>query len=150
MAKQNKLAEGVSAYPNQNLDRIPFPETIYITFTRPLKVWQAEDANFIRKVDEKIAEMQNTNQVPMGKHGQPEKFFEITRKINEMAAARAKVLEFQEKQMETRTMGFAESGQLCTFLINYDMKIEKCLKAMSMDRDCTHGCSERSISDFGL
>ena len=93
MGKQHRPAEGVSAYPNQNLDRIPFPETIFITFTRPLRVWQAEDLNFIRKIDEKITEMQKTTQMPnMGKHGHPEKFFEITRKITEMTEAKKKVM----------------------------------------------------------
>ena len=39
---------------------------------------------------------------------------------------------------------------LKNFLITYEMTIEKCLKSMAMDPDCTAGCSEiEFIDDFG-
>ncbi len=147
-SNKQKNPDSVLTYPNQNLDRIPFPEPLFITFTRPLDVWREEDDKFIQKIDSQILSMQSTNQPNFnnaGKGALPKQFFDFSRKIQEMTFVKQKVQGLQDKQSTSRTLSFSESGQLVIFLQHYDMKIEKCLKTLGMDKHCTNGCSEKTM-----
>lgn len=48
-----------------------------------------------------------------------------------------------------RTLDFTEAGLLQQFLQNYKMKLDKLLKALSMDEECKNECATKEMKYFG-
>lgn len=60
------------------------------------------------------------------------------------------VLMAQTSKSPKRTFTFEQAGLLQQFLQNYRMKLDKLLKAFSMDENCQNKCATKDMKHFGM
>ena len=72
---------------------------------------------------------------------------EQSRKIQDMITL--KNLMSEHENGVARTFSFEHAGLLQQFLQNYKMKLDKLLKALSMDENCQQSCATKEMKHFG-
>lgn len=95
-----KEKDSLSAYPNQNLDRIAFPLPLTITFTRPRDKWQADDDRFFERVNEQAERMNESKD--MRNFMQGEKFFDINRRLQEIDCVKRMIDQLRQTERGQR------------------------------------------------
>ena len=164
--KEKAEKDNITSYPDQHLDQICFPKALVVKFCRPVIEWKKDDDKFKREwrkankesqdqQEETKAASQSTNlKESQRQKNSQQKFLDTLRSY--------KVPDEGEQYTCLRKIVFISAVQLKEFLMAYDMKLEKLLRAIAMDENCKSDCgkisnianhkapNDHTMSKFGL